>query len=92
MTCQKLGKTYRFLQAEMSNYYHPLGFAYAPDGALANADELDEYSYLKYMIHHTHVGVHELVTLDRYEPQFAWPLEEWMTNGEYYGKSYMLSS
>jgi hypothetical protein len=74
----------------MTNYYHPLGFAYAPDGALAGANELNEHTHLKYMINHTHVGVHELVTLDRYEPQFAWPLEGWMINGEYNCKSYML--
>ena len=38
----ELGKTYRFIQSGVSNYFHPLGFAYEPDGALAGADEVDE--------------------------------------------------
>jgi len=37
----EVGKTYKFVQADRSNYYHPLGFAYFPDGAHADADELE---------------------------------------------------
>lgn len=37
----EVGKTYEFVQADRSNYYHPLGFAYFPDGAHADADELE---------------------------------------------------
>mmetsp|Transcript_7741 Transcript_7741/g.22749 ORF Transcript_7741/g.22749 Transcript_7741/m.22749 type:complete len:451 (-) Transcript_7741:277-1629(-) len=37
----EVGKTYRFVQADRSNYYHPLGFAYFPDGAHADVDELE---------------------------------------------------
>ena len=37
----ELGKTYKFLQADRSNFYHPLGFAYFPDGAHAEVDELE---------------------------------------------------
>jgi len=35
------GATYFFIQEDASNYYHPLGFAYGPDGALAEEDELE---------------------------------------------------
>mmetsp|Transcript_30403 Transcript_30403/g.29301 ORF Transcript_30403/g.29301 Transcript_30403/m.29301 type:complete len:411 (-) Transcript_30403:147-1379(-) len=34
----EIGKTYKFDQGDLSNYYHPLGLAYWPDGAL-NTDE-----------------------------------------------------
>eukprot|EP00986_Skeletonema_menzelii_P021049 scaffold33005_cov177-Skeletonema_menzelii.AAC.5 len=37
----EIGKTYKFIQQDRSNYYHPLGFAYFPDGAHADADELE---------------------------------------------------
>jgi len=35
------GVTYRFVQNADSNWYHPLGFAYFPDGAHAGVDELE---------------------------------------------------
>jgi len=37
----KKGATYFFKQADVSNYYHALGFAYGEDGALAPNDELE---------------------------------------------------
>lgn len=37
----EVGKIYEFVQLDRSNYYHPLGFAYYPDGAHAEADELE---------------------------------------------------
>ena len=37
----ELGKTYQFIQKDISNYYHPLGFAYYPDGAHDDVDELE---------------------------------------------------
>ena len=78
----ELGKTYRFVQTDVSNYFHPLGFAYEPDGALSGAEELDEGLYLKYQ------RKGELVTLEgAYEPQFGHPIEEWASNGDYYGES-----
>jgi hypothetical protein len=73
----ELGKTYRFIQTDISNYFHPLGFAYEVDGALANADEVDE-AYLAYQLNDEDIG------LDVYEPNFAHPIEEWATDGEYY--------
>ena len=35
------GVTYEFAQGDASNWYHPLGFAYFPDGAHEGADELE---------------------------------------------------
>ena len=35
------GVTYKFIQEDSTNYYHPLGFAYGPDGALDDQDELE---------------------------------------------------
>jgi len=32
---------YRFVQSDLSNYYHPLGFAYYADGAHDDVDELE---------------------------------------------------
>merc|ERR1719469_752195 len=32
---------YRFVQSDLSNYYHPLGFAYFADGAHDDVDELE---------------------------------------------------
>jgi len=37
----EVGKTYEFIQADSTNHYHPLGFAYFPDGAHADVDELE---------------------------------------------------
>jgi hypothetical protein len=37
----EIGQTYKFVQADPTNYYHPLGFAYFPDGAHDGVDELE---------------------------------------------------
>jgi hypothetical protein len=37
----ELGKTYTFIQRHRSNYYHPMGFAYFPDGAHDDKEELE---------------------------------------------------
>ena len=37
----EIGVTHTFLQSRDHNYYHPLGFAYFPDGAHADLDELE---------------------------------------------------
>lgn len=37
----EVGQTYTFVQGDVSNYYHPMGFAYFPDGAHADKPELE---------------------------------------------------
>jgi hypothetical protein len=37
----EVGETYTFVQNDMTNYMHPLGFAYFPDGAHDNKPELE---------------------------------------------------
>jgi len=66
----EIGKTYRFIQKELNNYYHPLGFAYFADGAHADKEELED-QYLKYKINGDEVG------LDNYEPKFFYSPKEW---------------
>jgi hypothetical protein len=36
-----MGETYMFVQEDLSNWYHPMGFAYFPDGDHAGKDELE---------------------------------------------------
>ena len=81
----ELGRTYRFVQSDITNWFHPLGFAYGLDGALSGAEELDEDSFLSYQLGG------EVITLEGgYEPQFGHPIEEWATNGEYYGEPFFV--
>ena len=37
----EIGETYTFVQKDLSNYFHPIGFAYFADGAHKNVDELE---------------------------------------------------
>ena len=37
----EIGETYSFVQEDVSNWMHPLGFAYFPDGAHDDKDELE---------------------------------------------------
>lgn len=37
----EIGETYTFIQKDVTNFYHPLGFAYFPDGAHDGVDELE---------------------------------------------------
>jgi len=37
----KVGEIYTFDQTDITNYYHPMGFAYDADGALTDSDELE---------------------------------------------------
>lgn len=52
-----------FVQEDRTNYYHPLGFAYHPDGAHVGKDEVED-EYLTYLMAGLDVG------LDAYEPKF----------------------
>ena len=36
-----VGETYTFLQNDVTNFYHAIGFAYFPDGAHDDVDELE---------------------------------------------------
>lgn len=68
----KVGETYVFDQTDETNWMHPLGFAYYPDGAHDNKDEVEEDS-LVYLID----GVQPAENLDGYEPEFFYPREAW---------------
>jgi hypothetical protein len=37
----EVGQTYTFVQTDRSNYYHPLGFSYFPDGTHDGVEELE---------------------------------------------------
>lgn len=37
----RVGERYTFVQQDPSNWFHPLGFAWGPDGALDDQDELE---------------------------------------------------
>ena len=39
----EIGQTYTFLQEDISNWYHPMGFAYIPDGEHNGNAELEPY-------------------------------------------------
>ena len=67
----EVGKTYRFVQKNINNYYHPLGFAYFADCAHADKEELSEDEYLTYKIDE------EVVGLDGDEPKFFYFPSVW---------------
>mmetsp|Transcript_27693 Transcript_27693/g.71275 ORF Transcript_27693/g.71275 Transcript_27693/m.71275 type:complete len:386 (+) Transcript_27693:191-1348(+) len=67
-----VGQTYTFDQTQITNWYHPLGFAYYPDGALDDKPEIEDES-LVYLIN----GVQPAENLDGYEPEFFFPREAW---------------
>jgi len=69
----QFGVEYVFDQQDATNWYHPLGFAYYPDGAHEGKDEV-ETEELEYIING------ELRDLDTYEPQFFFPRDAWMDN------------
>ena len=37
----EVGKSHRFIQQDQTNWMHPLGLAYFPDGAHVDVDELE---------------------------------------------------
>lgn len=108
----EVGTTYFFDQSHMSNHYHPLGFAYYPDGAHDDQPELEpgikpENSATTcddsmscpapmYMLGDEYLGVYSNIDmiapsttgeddfgLDVYEPQFFFPLLDWLDKGEW---------
>jgi len=79
------GKTYVFHQVDKSNWYHPVGFAYLPDGAhgatwggeeLEEVEGADDLTYLINSQYTTCEAVGD-TGLDCYEPEFFYPREEW---------------
>ena len=85
----EIGKTYHFDQTHHTNWYHPLGFGYFPDGAHGKtwgAEERAEIdaatarggglygSALSYRIN----NVESNNNLEDFEEQFFWPRDEWL--------------
>jgi uncharacterized protein (DUF305 family)/plastocyanin len=82
----QIGKTYTFNQYDHSNWYHPVGFAYFPDGAHggtwggAGRDEVEALGELLYKINGAATTCADAgdTGLDCYEPEFFHPRSEWM--------------
>jgi len=86
----KIGQTITFDQTDASNWYHPVGFAYAPDGAHgdtwggAENPEVEGLGELVYKIdgQETTCADKGDTGLDCFEPEFFYPRSEWL-NKEY---------
>ena len=82
----KIGQTLTFDQSDPSNWYHAVGFAYAPDGAHGDdwgADENPEIEgagELTYLIDGVVTTCPDVgdTGLDCYEPEFFYPRGDWM--------------
>jgi len=103
----KVGEVYTFDQTDISNYYHPMGFAYNLDGALTDSPELEPgvpspnstsgcnstllcpapiyfkngemlESYTN--LDDSSLNGNESFGLDLYEPEFFYPLVDWLSN------------
>merc|ERR1719407_376659 len=71
----KRGVKYIFDQSDASNWYHPLGMAYFPDGAHAGVDELEPG--ITQTTGDTCAGGNDF-GLDNYEPEFFIPKGDWL--------------
>jgi len=82
----QIGKTYVFDQRDPSNWFHPLGFAYYPDGAHgktwggAERAEVEAKGELLYKINGAATTCPDAgdTGLDCYEPEFFYPRAEWL--------------
>jgi hypothetical protein len=78
-----VGETLVFEQYDVTNWYHPLGFAYYPDGAhgadwgAAELDEVEGLDQLRYFVNQTEACGPGDLGLDCYEPKFFFPRGEW---------------
>lgn len=95
----ELGESYIFAQEDISNWYHPLGFAYFPDGNHDNKPELDPTITQtgSSCVHNNSCPTPQYLQngvvlgkpgtkdygVDVYEPAFAVPLPEWAAAGNY---------
>jgi len=82
----RIGQTYTFDQRDASNWYHPVGLAYYPDGAHGASwggqerDEVEGAGELLYKIDGAAATCPDAgdTGLDCYEPEFFYPRAEWM--------------
>jgi len=80
-----IGKTYTFDQSDPTNWYHPVGFAYEPDGAHGSTwggpalDEVENAGELQYLIDGMVPDCDDAgdTGLDCYEPEFFYPRDHW---------------
>ena len=83
----QISKTYMFNQHDPINWYHPVGFAYYPDGAHgdtwggAERDEVEGAGELLYKINGAKItcAAAGVTGLDCYEPEYFYPQSRWMT-------------
>merc|ERR1719161_886387 len=82
----QIGKTYVFDQRDSSDWFHPLGFAYYPDGAHGETwggderDEVEAKGELLYKINGAATTCPDAgdTGLDCYEPEFFFPRDHWL--------------
>jgi hypothetical protein len=94
----EVGQTYTFIQTDRSNWYHPMGFAYFPDGDHDGKDELEptitqtgsncpatnSCPSPRYFRNDAFLGLEGTADfgLDVYEPEFFLSLPNWAAGGE----------
>jgi len=80
-----IGQTITFDQSDASNWYHPVGFAYRPDGAHGDTWGADENAEVEGLGELLYKIDGEATTcedagdtgLDCYEPEFFYPIGDW---------------
>jgi hypothetical protein len=93
----ELGETYIIDQSDRSNWYHPMGFAYSPDGVhngkvehmtmQTNSECMATFSCLapKYLLNGAFLGVNGTADfgLKVYKPSFQQGIVDWTSAGNY---------